>query len=183
MSDPREQQRYCASFCEENVWHLADALGPERCEVLLIGNADRKVVMWGQRAAAAPQQPVLWDYHVVLLRHEDDRPRIYDLDTVLGWPLPLDLYLAGSFQLPPGQQPQLQPRFRVIDAAAYRQRLSSDRSHMRDAEGAWLQPPPPWPAIDGEPPASLMRLIDLDDDLLGEVIGLETLRARSQAGR
>lgn len=37
--------------------------------------------------------------------------------------------------------------FRVISANMYLQFFSSDRSHMSDSEGGWLQPPPAYPCI------------------------------------
>lgn len=39
--------------------------------------------------------------------------------------------------------------YRVVPAELFLAHFTSDRSHMRDASGGWLQPPPPWPCIEG----------------------------------
>lgn len=67
-----------------------------------------------------------------------------------------------------------------------RQRFSSDRSHMRTADGTWAAPPPPWPTItsDQGDPNNLFSVWLAVDKLGGEVgaevgavVTLEGLRA------
>ena len=89
-------QRYTACYCEENVWHLVQALlrgrGDEQTVlVAFISNPAKqvaarpgavplrpgpaaceqacgaKVPLWCQRAGSHPQAPVVWDYHVLAL--------------------------------------------------------------------------------------------------------------------
>ena len=40
--------------------------------------------------------------------------------------------------------------FRVIPANVFLDTFASDRSHMLDAEGKWLKPPPSYPCIQTE---------------------------------
>jgi len=162
--------RYCPYFCEENVWHLcADdgvteggaAIPVEERRVVFISNARRRVAMRKQRAGV-----VAWDYHVVLLA----RGRVWDLDSTLGLPAPLDRWVEGSFYpLVAG----LEPRFRVVDAPTYLARFASDRSHMLGPDGAPLRPLPPWPPIGAG--MTLPRFIDLETPFVGQVLDLPAL--------
>ena len=70
------------------------------------------------------------------------------------------------------------PRFRVIPADDYVARFSSDRSHMRRADGSWIAPPPPWPPIDRGDPTVFASLLDLRDRSLGTVMTRGELEAR-----
>lgn len=132
--------RYTAAYCEENVWWLAHDRADAADEVVLISNAQRTVAMRGQRAGKEGA-PVVWDYHVVLA----SRGEIWDLDCTIGMPLTTAAWIDASF--PSALPMSLAPRFRVVPAADFVAQFASDRRHMRDANGAWLAPPPPWPAI------------------------------------
>lgn len=164
-------------YCEENVWHLcADprVTGEPRA-VLVISNPSRTLAMAHQRAAPRPGVPVVWDYHVVLAARGPGPEgwAIWDPDCTLGMPVPLQVYLRASFGYPEGLPEPYAARFRVIEAGLYCRTLATDRSHMLDEEGHYRVPPPPWPAI-GEG-SNLMRLIDMDDPFVGEVVELVEL--------
>jgi hypothetical protein len=181
--DPRRAHRHCPFFCEENVWQLALELGPQGYLVALLSNAARQVPMWAQRAADAPDRAVLWDYHAILLRPGADA-QVLDLDSTLPFPSPLDAYLAVAFAGHEQWPERLRPRFRVLDAAAYCRRLWSDRAHMRDPTGAWLQPPPTWPApLPTRDPWPLLRLLDLEQSGPGRVLDLAGLVAAITTAR
>jgi hypothetical protein len=101
--------------------------------------------MLRQRAGRGESAFVEWDYHVfAAVAGLEGRVLVLDLDTLLGYPCPLDSYSAGSF--PRGAPSILEPRFLILRADRYLAELVSDRSHMRSADGSWLAPPPPWPA-------------------------------------
>lgn len=168
MSAPR----YQAYYCEENAWHLcADPrLASAEIEVAIVTNATRTVALWHQRAATQPNAPVVWDYHVLLFARDDAGWSTWDLDTTLGLPVRASEWLGQTFR---PVAPRLTPRFQLLTASDYTKRFASDRSHMRDEHGAWLQPPPPWPTI-GEG-HTLPDLLALDH---GEWLTLADLRAR-----
>ena len=159
------------------VWHRcrhpAVAGVPRR--VVFVSNAARACPLWAQRAAPAPGEPVVWDYHVFLVE-AGAGGRVWDLDSVLGMPVPLADYLAATFRAVPAEGA---PRFRVVPAGEYVRRFSSDRSHMRTPDGGWLVPPPAWPAIGAAGETSnLMRFVDVEGEgeFVGRVVGLEGRR-------
>jgi hypothetical protein len=175
---------YTANYCEENVWHLADAPGLYAGErwAVIVAALGPAVPVWSQRAAEAPGLPVLWDYHVFLAVTGEAR-WIYDLDTTLPFPSPLDDYLHETFG-PGAEAPaELLPHFRVVPAAEYRAGFWSDRGHMRDPAGAWLSPPPAWPAILPDAPTlPLLRALDMRDRTLpGQLLDLAGLHALGRA--
>lgn len=171
---------YWPFYCEENVW-LACAQAPAGAAVVLVSNARRAVALCFQRAAGDGIGPVVWDYHVILVVPEPASAgggwTVLDADSTLGARVPASLYLERTFAAIEALPDQLRPRFRVLDASEYRTLLSSDRAHMRRADGSWSAEPPPWPAIE-HGPANLMRLIDLDDAFAGELLDLDAVRAR-----
>ncbi len=143
---------YQPFWCEENIWHLAGdpQVGPgERWVALLTGVAGH-FPCWGQRAAATPDAPVLWDYHVILLVHQIGW-HVWDLDACRGCPLPATTWLATTFPEPERIHAAFQPRCLMVPASTYRSQLTSDRAHMRHGQGTskgeWQQPPPPWPLL------------------------------------
>ena len=168
---------YHPFYCEENAYHLCmhDSLAQREPAALFIRGVGEACVMWHQRAAEAPGEPVFWDYHVVVLAR---RPwEIWDLDTTLGCPMPARTYLRRSFRPELDLPPELRPRFRVVDAAALARTFVSDRSHMRGPDGAYRESPPPWPAI-GTGASTLARFLAHDDAIAGEQLGLPALLRR-----
>jgi hypothetical protein len=165
-------------WCEENIWRLCrdPRVAGERL-VAVIASESGLVRVAHQRAADGGT--VEWDYHVVLLVRAGDGWMIWDLDSTLGLGVPAAAYLDATFA--PPIPPALAPRFRLIAADDWLASFSSDRSHMRARDGAWLQPPPPWPAITNGP-SNLKHLIDPRWRGLGEVVDLDELRQRLAAG-
>lgn len=126
--------RYTALFCEENIWHLADSLikqGSKPSDLLIafISNTDQQVVIFNQKSGH-DNEPVIWDYHVVLLRKENNVYYIYDFDTLAEFTITADYYLQHSFPNHLNIKQAYQPQFRLINAETYLSQFSSDRSHM-----------------------------------------------------
>lgn len=164
--------RYTPYFCEENVWHLARERAEQGRSVyaVFITNRHQRVLLWQQRAG----NPVGWDYHVVLFDGGD----VVDLDTAIeaGPALPIRAWLEGTF---PRISEPFAPQFRIVNAAELSQTFASDRSHMRGPRGEPLQPFPDWPPIRcslGD--HTLPRYLDLDDEIAGEWLDLDSLHAR-----
>lgn len=171
-----ETARYQPFYCEENIWQLCAqrSFDAERAWAVFISNPARTCALWSQRAARRPGEPVLWDYHVVLLDTSEAEPRIWDLDTLIGTPAPFADWWQATFPFEDRLPEQFQPRFRLIPADVYLAEFSSDRSHMRDEQGAWRAPPPEWaPIFDADRGMNLDRFIDLEDEFVGEVMGRE----------
>jgi hypothetical protein len=186
---PKYYQPY---YCEENIWKLiqeAPFSGTEG-DVLLISNPARLCALSHQRAATTPDTPVFWDYHVVYTaptssKHPEEPEGLglwllWDLDTTLGCPLSLSVYLQETFALTPFLPPDYAPFFLPIPRSLYAQCFFSDRQHMRDDEGDYKHPAPPWPAPAPQRPDALplLELLDLASPPFGAWIDLPALRAR-----
>lgn len=167
---------YQPFYCEENVFHLGarPELADRSPAAVFIRGAGEHCVLWGQRLAQKPGEPVVWDYHVVLLVR--DPWQILDLDTTLPCPCDAATYLRRSFRPELLLRAEFVPWFRVVGAAELARTFASDRSHMRAPDGRWQAPPPPWPAI-GEG-STLARYLDRKDAIAGEILDLPGLLAR-----
>ena len=91
---------YQAYYCEENIWRLCQQpqLQVHKSEVVFISNPRRTCALWYQRAAPYPTEPVVWDYHVILLTQTPDNIwQVWDLDTLLGCPLQAEDYFSMTF--------------------------------------------------------------------------------------
>jgi hypothetical protein len=119
--------------------------------------------MWKQRAG----DPIVWDYHVVLWCGG----MIYDLDSRLGSPVPLERWIEGTFPIP--VPPFFAPAFRVVEADRFLEVFASDRSHMRSQDG-WQRPPPEWPPIGSG--MNLMRFVDMEHEFEGQLLDLGGLQ-------
>lgn len=173
---------YAPHYCEENVWQAAHHPdfrdGRAHTHALFISNALRQCPIWAQRASLQHGDPVVWDYHVVLLvALPDASPMIWDFDTLAGAPCSFDLWWNASFPYLSHLAPHYLPHFRLIAAQDYLDTLSSDRRHMRDASGEFIMQPPAWPPIfHGH--HNLSELIDLTRELPGEVMDHHAVYAR-----
>jgi hypothetical protein len=170
--------RYQPFYCEENAWWLSQApeLGEHARFLLFVSNPGRTVAMWGQRAAPEGQ-PVVWDYHaIVLSRPGPEAPALaWDLDARLDLPVPGEAWIAASF--PEAVPEALAPRFRLVPHAEVLATFASDRRHMRTDDG-WQAEPPPWPCIVSRGGAvhTLDAFVDVEGAGPGEVLDLDGLR-------
>ncbi len=167
--------RYAACYCEENIWHLAGdpRLHTDRRTVLFIASHEAVCPFWSQKAAPLGQ-PLAWDYHVVLALTHAHGPTVYDLDSRLPFPCSLETYLSRTFFLE-RIKPAFHPRFRAIDANAFRAEFASDRSHMK-TEAGFVAPVPPWPPIQTEHETmNLSRYTNMSEPHPGTVLDLPSL--------
>lgn len=140
---------YTKHFCEENIWQLGDllisqAVPAAELEVVFISNINSQVAVFNQQGAKL-NQPLIWDYHVILLRSTPAASLIYDFDSQLDFPCTASHYLQFSFPELRPEAASYNPLFRIIPASDYLQNFSSDRSHMLSV----LEPDafPDYPAI------------------------------------
>lgn len=174
---------YTACYCEENIWHL--------CRHPAVSGADKKVVwissesgvcpLWHQRAAQSVDQPVWWDYHVILLVNNGEW-LVWDLDTTLTMPISASTYIDRTFASHQSGSSVFDPLFRVMDADYYRREFASDRSHMRDARGQWQAPPPAWDVILPHT-STFPDMVDFRSSLHGELLSLPQLRTLTAVSR
>jgi len=160
----RDELDYQPYYCEENVWKLLSRpqLAAWDAWAVVVSSRERDAILLRQRAGRPVDGLVHWDYHVFAAALDPVEGAIaLDLDSQLPFPCPFGRYLEDSF--PPDSPSRASARFRAFASAEYVAGLSSDRSHMRRADGGWLWPPPPWPAPgegeDREP--NLMRWTDV----------------------
>lgn len=159
-------------YCEENIWQLCahDCLENQIAKVIFISNQERQCPIWHMKAAIDHSQPVIWDYHVILV--SQNPLLVWDFDTLLGFPIDFSAYFKWSFF---SQAPDpFQPLFKVIDRDDYRTYFASDRSHMRKHD-QWQAPPPEWPVIGEGKTSNLSHYWDMSSTQQGTVLTLNQL--------
>ena len=67
---------------------------------------------------------------------------------------------AYTFPMIDALRPEFLPWFRVIEQEDFIVNFSSDRSHMIDSQGHYVEPPPPWERP-GEGNSNLQDYIDM----------------------
>ncbi len=176
--------RYQPYYCEENIWHLcrhrAEEVGDEvERYAMLISNASKTCALWSQRASPQLGEPVVWDYHVVMLEYDDETPHVWDLDTRLDVPVEAATWIDHTFPIRERTPDRLTPRIRLLEASVYLEAFSSDRSHMRDEAGEWRQAPPDWELIyESNRGMNLPAWLDMQRESPGTVLDLETFIRR-----
>ncbi|MCK6509977.1 UTP--glucose-1-phosphate uridylyltransferase [Myxococcota bacterium] len=177
--------RYQAYYCEENIWQLAheSAFSDVEGYAVFISNPEKSCALWHQRASHSAWEPVLWDYHVLYLAATGPQSspwEIWDLDTLLGMPVPLADYLSQTFCMTAELHPRYAPSFRLLPREIFLRDFYSDRSHMLDKHQTWRQPPPPWPPImpNVPQPRPLLRIVAMQDPTLGPILDLGQLYER-----
>ncbi|KAM3171836.1 hypothetical protein ACTXT7_015788, partial [Hymenolepis weldensis] len=148
----RDQCIYTSQYCEENVYKLIEFIkenrNPSEIYAVFISNRSKKVPLFFQRNCRSSDGLAVWDYHViVILRlNLDAQFQVYDLDTTLDFPCDASEYWSLALRPNSLYRREFYRFFRIIDAEMYLQHFSSDRSHMRTADG-WLAPPPNYDPI------------------------------------
>ena len=160
----------------------------DRFFIVWISNSIKNVPMFQQRVSNDPDSACCWDYHVILLcaRATERDVVVYDIDTVLPYPIPLNEYLQRSF---PYEWPfPYAPMFRLIPAVSYLRHFASDRMHMFNPQkNTWNAPPPDYDCInisDGRP-SNFQRYLDFsftaanqtaeEEAIFGRILSLRQL--------
>ena len=153
---------YTSCYCEENVWMLCNKVKQydlnllSSSSVLFISNPQKSVPIWKQRSQISDVDPVIWDYHVVMLSFcpnvDEDKENyyIYDLDSTLPFPSLLSVYIKNALKSDSDLIEKYHRFLKVIPAKDYLNHFASDRSHMKLADGQWLATPPSYPCISTE---------------------------------
>jgi len=134
MTDRLHGFYYTPLFCEENIWYLARSLiqqniDAEKLSIAFIGNPEEHVAIFNQKTAQN-NQPVIWDYHVILIRHDQYPALVYDFDSLCPFPVELDQYLNACFPSSIKIHPEYQAQFRLVPTSLFLSQFYSDRSHM-----------------------------------------------------
>jgi protein N-terminal glutamine amidohydrolase len=177
--DAAGEPPYQPFYCEENIWLLAQdpRCGTGERLVVLITGTNAHVAMWHQKPADTPGEPLLWDYHVVLLARNPGW-EVWDFECDLGMPMAANAWMAACFPHQDRLPTRHRPRFRVMPAAEYVATLRSDRSHMRDGNGSFVKAPPPWKPPGSGLDSNLVRFVDLRQTFVGEIVDLAGLHRR-----
>lgn len=158
------------------LWFHSEAEVPlHDFQVLFISNHHRTVPLWKQKSGRG-DLPVVWDYHVILLRSGPGlEPFIFDLDSVLDFPCSLQEYSTLALRSDDDLHPQYHRMIRSVPAELFLQKFSSDRSHMKKPDGSWSMPPPSYPPIQTpEASSNLDSFIQMKQDQgLGRVQTLQ----------
>ncbi|XP_072768675.1 protein N-terminal glutamine amidohydrolase isoform X2 [Nerophis lumbriciformis] len=153
MNEGRQDGGTDSRQIEENVWKVCEFIRKEKSFpleeffVIFISNDNKMVPLWEQKSAQG-QQPVIWDYHVVLLHVcASSEAFLYDLDSVLPFPCNLKMYAKHALRTDHSLSPEYHRKLRVVPADCFLLNFASDRSHMKKEDGSWTMPPPPYPPI------------------------------------
>ncbi|CAG9463431.1 unnamed protein product [Pedinophyceae sp. YPF-701] len=145
---------YTKCFCEENTYKLIEQLVRDAvCPVddlyaVFLSSPRRQFPILKQRAGDG--DVIVWDYHVLCVQRGARGAVVWDLDTVLRpFPAPFELYGKEALLLTAPQLRAFDRRFRVVAARSFLDCFSSDRRHMRAADGSWTMPPPAWDVLQG----------------------------------
>ncbi|HSJ68227.1 MAG TPA: hypothetical protein VK921_11150 [Anditalea sp.] len=174
-----EAFKYTANYCEENIWHLCQHPLVEGYsnKVLIISNSTKNCPFYCQKTSQE-NQPVWWDYHVVLMTTKDGVHHIYDFDSTLAFPSLMCEYLNFTFPNSDIWLSKDLPFFKVISSEVYIKTFNSDRNHMKDASGSWIFEPPNWPPIQGGN-SLLQDLMNFTENSQEQLISLDEMQLHS----
>ncbi len=134
----RHSYTYTPLFCEENIWKLIESFYTNKqhtpiatpVDMIFIINRSNSVGIFNQRASKS-QQPVIWDYHVILSAFVEQQPVIFDFDSHCAFPATILSYFTATFPQKSPLKDQYQPRLKAFPAKTGYELFSSDRSHMK----------------------------------------------------
>jgi len=166
----KENCLYQPYYCEENIWQLCkhDYFKNSEVEVLFLLPSQAKcIAVWHQKLSE-DNNPVLWDYHVVLYHKKANL--IFDFDSELNFPADAISYFQHSFST---IYPIYLPTFRLFQKKDFESYFYSNREHMKNEAGQWIEPPPKWemPGIDlthYEKRISLTDILNSNNESIGK---------------
>lgn len=124
---------YTPLFCEENIWKLVESLIAHKqanpIDVLFIINKNKSVAIFEQKKSIA-NQPVIWDYHVILSAQINTKIVIFDFDSRNNFPTEIKEYFNNTFPTSINLETTIRPNIRYISAVYFLKHFYSDRSHM-----------------------------------------------------
>ncbi|CAK8698011.1 protein N-terminal glutamine amidohydrolase-like [Clavelina lepadiformis] len=176
---------YTKCYCEENVWMLCNHVLKnhknllQQFYVIFVSNENKAVPLWAQKSRTDITKPVIWDYHALLLfvegsEYEGEHAYILDLDSVLPFPTKLSIYCQEAFRPDILLKTEFKQYLKLIPADTYLKTFSSDRSHMKKAEGDWFFPPPSYECIFTEQSTmNLNEFMDMSQSLYGTVYSVK----------
>ncbi|KAH0617459.1 hypothetical protein JD844_015710 [Phrynosoma platyrhinos] len=159
---------YTSCYCEENVWKLCEYIQRqnqyplEEFYAVFISNDRRMVPLWKQQAGCG-EQPVIWNFTMSLtyrittlfcfMWQVEIRTLFMILTLCFLSPAPLTLILKRLLNQTALLVLDIEVfglfrKVRLVQADVYLKTFASDRSHMKDASGNWLKPPPLYPCIE-----------------------------------
>ncbi|CAH1389467.1 unnamed protein product [Nezara viridula] len=144
---------YTSHYCEENVWKLCELISQRKnncldsCYCIFVSNDSKITPLWHQKIGSGDDFFVAWDYHVFLVVKNQPVISVFDFDTTLGFPVSFRNYIEKAIGFEVNMVPKYKRLFRVIPASEYLKYFSSDRRHMKNANGEWIKPPPPYEPI------------------------------------
>ncbi|OEL13233.1 Protein N-terminal glutamine amidohydrolase [Dichanthelium oligosanthes] len=110
---------------------VADPMGTD-LYVVFISNEEKKVIL----------------LHIFLLRNNGEvLDLVWDLDSNLPFPSTFIQYVYNAIQPLAFGNSMYRRLFRVVHAPSFLQSFASDRSHMKDPAGNWIQLPPKYNPI------------------------------------
>ncbi|KAI1293615.1 Protein N-terminal glutamine amidohydrolase [Halotydeus destructor] len=151
----REHCVYTSCYCEENVWKLCEYIKNKdrellpSCYAVFISNDAKQVPIWMQRSGQLSDDHLcVWDYHVIMVHKFGECSFAYDFDTVLNYPSRFDTYFHHALKSDDILiDEKYYRKYRVVNAEQFISTFSSDRSHMRRADGSWTKEPPGYECI------------------------------------
>lgn len=150
---------YTKFYCEENVWKLVELISQlegidmTKFYVLICSNNLKRTPFFHHKNGKVENMYLqIWDYHVfVIYKESKEKLYVYDLDSCLpSFPVTFSQYVQLCLQPHVASQfnEGMQRMYRIVKATDYLEKFASDRSHMKESNGNFYSPPPPWPAIE-----------------------------------
>jgi len=124
------------TLCEENIWKLIEALYTNQgltikpLDVLFILNQNDSIALFEQNLCVGAN-PVIWDYHVVLVAKKDNAIVLFDFDSRCSFPEKIADYFYRSLPMNITLAETYRALLKPIKAEFFYQHFYSSRQHMR----------------------------------------------------